>query len=144
MVLLCFVLDLRSLSLPILRDLKQLANCYAVSRSKINNRSDGTQSSSKPLLDRIGLCCVSRNRISCSDEMKMEDKIAAKQKLELTNGAHLAVDAVDFAAKLLQDIEREKRRSENPKAMEEDEDEVPEIEAAHFEESMKYANILVH
>ncbi|KAF8403105.1 hypothetical protein HHK36_011199 [Tetracentron sinense] len=38
------------------------------------------------------------------------------------------------------DIEREKRRSENPEAMEEDvEDEVAEIKAAHFEESMKYA-----
>ena len=40
----------------------------------------------------------------------------------------------------LQDIERERRRSENPEAMEEDvEDEVAEIKAAHFEESMKYA-----
>lgn len=40
----------------------------------------------------------------------------------------------------LQDIERERRRSENPEAMEEDvEDEVPEIRAAHFEESMKFA-----
>ncbi|XP_074283635.1 cell division control protein 48 homolog A-like [Silene latifolia] len=38
------------------------------------------------------------------------------------------------------DIERERRRSENPKAMEEDiDDEVSEIKAAHFEESMKYA-----
>ncbi|PSS23653.1 Cell division control protein 48 D like [Actinidia chinensis var. chinensis] len=38
------------------------------------------------------------------------------------------------------DIERERRRSENPEAMEEDvEDEVAEIKAAHFEESMKYA-----
>ncbi|KAL5717642.1 Cell division control protein 48 E [Ranunculus cassubicifolius] len=39
------------------------------------------------------------------------------------------------------DIEREKRRSENPNAMEEDidEDDVSEINAAHFEESMKYA-----
>ncbi|KAF9587220.1 hypothetical protein IFM89_039560 [Coptis chinensis] len=38
------------------------------------------------------------------------------------------------------DIEREKRRSENPEAMEEDvDDEVSEIKAAHFEESMKYA-----
>ncbi|KAK9126642.1 hypothetical protein Scep_015488 [Stephania cephalantha] len=38
------------------------------------------------------------------------------------------------------DIEREKRRSENPEAMEEDvDDEVAEIKAAHFEESMKYA-----
>lgn len=41
---------------------------------------------------------------------------------------------------ILQDIERERRRSENPEAMEEDvEDEVPEIKAAHFEESMKFA-----
>ena len=41
---------------------------------------------------------------------------------------------------LLQDIEKEKRRSENPEAMEEDGvDEVSEIKAAHFEESMKYA-----
>ena len=40
----------------------------------------------------------------------------------------------------MQDIEKEKRRSENPEAMEEDvEDEVAEIRAAHFEESMKYA-----
>jgi transitional endoplasmic reticulum ATPase len=40
-----------------------------------------------------------------------------------------------------QDIERERRRSENPEAMEEDneDDEVAEIKAAHFEESMKYA-----
>lgn len=40
----------------------------------------------------------------------------------------------------MQDIEKERRRSENPEAMEEDvEDEVSEIKAAHFEESMKYA-----
>lgn len=39
-----------------------------------------------------------------------------------------------------QDIEREKRRGENPEAMEEDvEDEVAEIKPAHFEESMKFA-----
>ncbi|GAB2279395.1 hypothetical protein Dimus_014037 [Dionaea muscipula] len=41
---------------------------------------------------------------------------------------------------LLQDIEKERRRRENPEAMEEDsEDEVSEIKAAHFEESMKFA-----
>ena len=45
-----------------------------------------------------------------------------------------------MAILLIQDIERERRRSENPEAMEEDvEDEVAEIKAAHFEESMKYA-----
>ncbi|KAF3961745.1 hypothetical protein CMV_013664 [Castanea mollissima] len=38
------------------------------------------------------------------------------------------------------DIEKERRRSENPEAMDEDEnDEVAEIRAAHFEESMKFA-----
>ncbi|KAJ6293618.1 hypothetical protein OIU76_021803 [Salix suchowensis] len=38
------------------------------------------------------------------------------------------------------DIEKEKRKQENPEAMEEDDvDEVPEIKAAHFEESMKFA-----
>ncbi|RWW80364.1 hypothetical protein BHE74_00011297 [Ensete ventricosum] len=38
------------------------------------------------------------------------------------------------------DIERERRRSENPEAMEEDDaDEVAEIKAVHFEESMKFA-----
>lgn len=41
---------------------------------------------------------------------------------------------------ILQDIERERRRAENPEAMDEDaEEEVAEIKAAHFEESMKYA-----
>ena len=40
----------------------------------------------------------------------------------------------------MQDIERERRRRDNPEAMEEDvEEEVAEIKAAHFEESMKYA-----
>lgn len=40
----------------------------------------------------------------------------------------------------MQDIERERRRRDNPEAMEEDvEDEVAEIKAAHFEESMKFA-----
>ncbi|XP_048324217.1 cell division cycle protein 48 homolog [Ziziphus jujuba] len=38
------------------------------------------------------------------------------------------------------DIEKERRKAENPEAMDEDiEDEVAEIKAAHFEESMKYA-----
>ena len=40
----------------------------------------------------------------------------------------------------MQDIERERRNKDNPEAMEEDDvDEVSEIRAAHFEESMKYA-----
>ncbi|XP_050376415.1 cell division control protein 48 homolog E-like [Argentina anserina] len=38
------------------------------------------------------------------------------------------------------DIEKERRKAENPEAMEEDDiDEVPEIKAAHFEDSMKFA-----
>ncbi|KAL0464021.1 UNVERIFIED_CONTAM: hypothetical protein Slati_0289700 [Sesamum latifolium] len=75
MVLLCFVLDLRCLSPPVLRDLKQslsqLANYYAVSCRKINSSSDSTHSTAKPLLDCIGLCYVLRNRTSCSDELKI-------------------------------------------------------------------------
>lgn len=41
----------------------------------------------------------------------------------------------------LKDIEREKKKAENPEAMEEDNevDEVAEIKAVHFEESMKFA-----
>lgn len=132
MVLLCFVLDLRSLSPPVLRDLKQvrsnaqalqfeglfckkffsrsesysssirrweileigqyvwfwqnsicdglifallcqsllqLANYYAISSPKVDSRVDETQSISKPLPDRIGLCYIQRNRITCSDEV---------------------------------------------------------------------------
>ncbi|KAK3228220.1 hypothetical protein Dsin_008082 [Dipteronia sinensis] len=39
-----------------------------------------------------------------------------------------------------QDIEKERKKNENPEAMEEDgSDEVSEIKAAHFEESMKFA-----
>ncbi|GKD19344.1 cell division cycle protein 48 [Tanacetum coccineum] len=37
------------------------------------------------------------------------------------------------------DIERERKRSENPDSIDEDENEMAEIKAAHFEESMKYA-----
>ena len=40
----------------------------------------------------------------------------------------------------MQDIERERKKTENPETMEEDDvDDVPEIKAAHFEESMKFA-----
>lgn len=40
----------------------------------------------------------------------------------------------------VQDIEREKRRAENPEAMEEDEvEEVAQIKATQFEEAMKFA-----
>lgn len=41
---------------------------------------------------------------------------------------------------LLQDIEKERRRAENPDSMDEDaDDDISEIKPAHFEESMKYA-----
>ncbi|XP_057948272.1 uncharacterized protein LOC131143927 isoform X2 [Malania oleifera] len=69
MVMLCFVLDLPSLSPPLLRDLKQsllhLANFYAIS----SRRSERRQSQS--LADGIGLCYVLFNRISGSDELKI-------------------------------------------------------------------------
>ncbi|XP_077227528.1 uncharacterized protein LOC143860655 isoform X2 [Tasmannia lanceolata] len=68
MALLCFLLDLRTLSTPLLKDLKQcllqLANLYAISsrRSEIGSAA---------LQDRIGLCYVHRNRASSSDELKI-------------------------------------------------------------------------
>ncbi|KAK3017844.1 hypothetical protein RJ639_004536 [Escallonia herrerae] len=71
MVMLCFVLDLRSLSSPLLRDLKQsllqLANFYAISSPS----SGSGRAGSKPLLDRIGVCYVVRGRISRSSELKV-------------------------------------------------------------------------
>ncbi|KAG9146889.1 hypothetical protein Leryth_005187 [Lithospermum erythrorhizon] len=69
--MLCFVLDLRSLSPTLLRDLKQsllqLANYYATyvpigQRHKVKP---------DPLLDRIGLCYVYRNRSSLAEELKV-------------------------------------------------------------------------
>ena len=42
---------------------------------------------------------------------------------------------------LLQDREKERRRSKNPETMDEDDNnEVAEIKAAHIEESMKFAH----
>ncbi|KDP22508.1 hypothetical protein JCGZ_26339 [Jatropha curcas] len=69
MAVLCFVLDLCSLSPPLLRDLKQcflqLANLYAISSHS------SFQPPSDSLRDRIGLCYVSNNRISSSHELKI-------------------------------------------------------------------------
>lgn len=99
MVLLCFVLDLRSLSPPVIRDLKQslfqLANYYAISSPKISNYVDGTESNSKLLPDRIGLCYIVRNRISCSDELKIAYKPQGKFSLRDLHGAlsNLPLDA---------------------------------------------------
>ncbi|KAK2662180.1 hypothetical protein Ddye_000754 [Dipteronia dyeriana] len=68
MVALCFVLDLRSLSSPILAELKQLllqlANFYAISLPL-------HQSNKNLLSDRISLCYLFKNRISSSDELKI-------------------------------------------------------------------------
>ncbi|XP_047328128.1 uncharacterized protein LOC124931656 isoform X2 [Impatiens glandulifera] len=67
MVMLCFVLDLRSLSPPLLNHLKQsllqLANLYSIS-SPISERER-----LKPLGDRIGLCYVLNNQISFSEQL---------------------------------------------------------------------------
>ncbi|VFQ87251.1 unnamed protein product [Cuscuta campestris] len=72
MVLLCFVLDLRCISPPLLRDLKQsllqIANFFAISSFSARN---GSLLKQKPLLDRIGLCYVFRNRFSCTNELKV-------------------------------------------------------------------------
>ncbi|CAN4088650.1 unnamed protein product [Withania somnifera] len=72
MVLMCFVFDLRSLSPPLLRDLKQsmlqLANFYAISSPTCSSTAS---SRSKPLLDLIGLCYVFKNGISRTNELKV-------------------------------------------------------------------------
>ncbi|MCL7041613.1 hypothetical protein MKW94_007474 [Papaver nudicaule] len=69
MVLLCFMLDLRTISPPLLKELKkcllQLANQYAISTGGSGNKQ------SDILTDRIGLCYLQRSRISCSDELKI-------------------------------------------------------------------------
>ncbi|KAL1364599.1 hypothetical protein HN51_012756 [Arachis hypogaea] len=70
MVQVCFVLDLRSLAPPLLRDLKQsllqLANFYAVSTS-----SSLLGRKSTAVTDKIGLCYVFKNRLSSSDDLKI-------------------------------------------------------------------------
>ncbi|KAK4264603.1 hypothetical protein QN277_025756 [Acacia crassicarpa] len=70
MVQVCFILDLRSLGPPLLRDLKQsllqLANFYAV----LNTSSSPRPKSNSPS-DKIGLCYVFKNRLSSSDELKI-------------------------------------------------------------------------
>ncbi|XP_059444684.1 uncharacterized protein LOC132176477 isoform X2 [Corylus avellana] len=69
MVQVCFVLDLRSLPPPFLRDVKQsllqVANFYAISSSSSSLRK------SNSLRDRIGFCYIFKNRFSSSDELKI-------------------------------------------------------------------------
>ncbi|KAK9120284.1 hypothetical protein Scep_018377 [Stephania cephalantha] len=69
MVLVCFVLDLRTLSPPLLGELKQcllqLANLYAIGSKK------GERQHSVKLRDRIGLCYIQKNPDSHSDELKI-------------------------------------------------------------------------
>ncbi|GKV17463.1 hypothetical protein SLEP1_g27973 [Rubroshorea leprosula] len=67
MVLVCFLLDLRSLSPSLLRDLKQsllqLSNFYAV--------SSPWRSQSESLRGRFGLCYLFKNSVSSSDELRV-------------------------------------------------------------------------
>ncbi|XP_073015377.1 uncharacterized protein [Primulina eburnea] len=72
MVMLCFVLDLRTLPPPILQDLKQslrmLGNYYALSSSNCSDSSGTTKS--KPLLDPFGLYYILTDMYCCFDEIK--------------------------------------------------------------------------
>ncbi|KAG8652763.1 uncharacterized protein LOC110617086 isoform X2 [Manihot esculenta] len=69
MAVTCFVLDLCSLSPPLLRDLKQcllqLANLCAISSPSSSRHQ------SYSLRDRIGLCYVLKNRVSSTCELKI-------------------------------------------------------------------------
>ncbi|XP_039052043.1 uncharacterized protein LOC120193676 [Hibiscus syriacus] len=67
MVLVCFLLDLRSLSPPLLRDIKQLL----LQMANFRTISSNWRSKSDTLRDRIGLCYVIKNRVSSSDELKV-------------------------------------------------------------------------
>ncbi|XP_073159286.1 uncharacterized protein [Henckelia pumila] len=72
MVMLCFVLDLRTIPPPILKDLKQslmmLGNYCALSLSKCDYISGTTES--KPLLDLIGLHYIYTDMSTYYDEVK--------------------------------------------------------------------------
>ncbi|KZV57930.1 hypothetical protein F511_12536 [Dorcoceras hygrometricum] len=72
MVMLSFVLDLRTLPPPVLLDLKQalmmLGNYYALSSSNCDDSSSNTES--KPLLHPIGLNYILTDMTCCSDEIK--------------------------------------------------------------------------
>ncbi|KAK4571788.1 hypothetical protein RGQ29_030264 [Quercus rubra] len=80
MVLVCFVIDLRSLPPQLLRDVKQslleVANFYAIS------------SESESLRDKIGLCYVFRNRISSSDELKIAYSPSPRGNFDLRDFHH--------------------------------------------------------
>nr|XP_043636142.1 uncharacterized protein LOC122607271 [Erigeron canadensis] len=75
MVMLCFLLDLRTLPPSLLRDLRQsllqLANFYAISNPSGYKSISKPKPNSKSLIDKIGLCYVFRNRVSGSTEMKV-------------------------------------------------------------------------
>ncbi|XP_049934811.1 uncharacterized protein LOC116257172 [Nymphaea colorata] len=68
MTFLCFVLDLRSLPLPLLKDFRQsllqLANLYAISSPSRGSRSQTPG-------DLIALCYIQRNRSSDIDELEI-------------------------------------------------------------------------
>ncbi|KAF3790438.1 hypothetical protein EJ110_NYTH16437 [Nymphaea thermarum] len=68
MTFLCFVFDLRSLPLPLLKDLRQsllqLANLYAISSPSCGSRSQTPG-------DLIALCYIQRNRSSGIDELEI-------------------------------------------------------------------------
>ncbi|XP_075661081.1 uncharacterized protein LOC142630907 isoform X1 [Castanea sativa] len=80
MVLVCFVIDLRSLPPQLLRDVKQslleVANFYAIS------------SESESLRDKIGLCYVFRNRISSSNELKIAYSPSPRGNFDLRDFHH--------------------------------------------------------
>ncbi|KAE9467646.1 hypothetical protein C3L33_00436, partial [Rhododendron williamsianum] len=70
MVMLCFVLDLRSLPPSLLRDLKQVITIAAREFLRCLGSNRG-RPRSKSLSDRIGLCYLYKNRITCLDELKV-------------------------------------------------------------------------
>ncbi|KAI8524108.1 hypothetical protein RHMOL_Rhmol13G0124000 [Rhododendron molle] len=77
-----------------------------------------------------------------SSELRSSIDAEMKERLYLVGGnqVKLCTVALQCILNIRYDIEKERRRGENPDSMDEDvDDEVTEIKAAHFEESMKYA-----
>ncbi|XP_068667051.1 uncharacterized protein [Aristolochia californica] len=110
MTLLCFLLDLRSLPPPLLRDLKQcllqLANLYAISRG-------GADRKATVLKDRIGLCYFQRSRNSSSDELNLA--YIPRGNFNLRDFHHavsslptdgVSVDMIELRANRSEDLER--------------------------------------
>ncbi|KAM2206121.1 hypothetical protein ACFX1S_025541 [Malus domestica] len=99
--------------------------------------------------DELDSIATQRGSSSCLRKSPFSKDVDIRALAEYTKGfsgadiTEICQRACKYAIRenIEKDIERERMRSENPEAMEVDaDDEVAEIKAAHFEESMKHAH----